>query len=581
MAGGIRHALDAGLGGVGLLHELVEPGEGGVGADAGDAHGDRPVQHHRAAGDGVAGAFGHRAALARQHGLIQAGAAAIDHAVGGHLLAGRELDHVAQDEVGGRNLLLRAVAADAGGLGARAEEVLHRGVDLALGGGLGEAAEHDQEQEHGQAVEVNWPARGEAPDAREVGGDHAQRDQHVHAELAALDAGPCAAEERHGREAGRGGADDHAQVAQHLPHGHVLLADGRVIVVQRLGDEHGGDRAERGHRQSPQPELVREAHGLLGDAGVVGTRAIPGALDGLDEGVQAGFALAPFHLGAAGGQLHAGGGDARHTLEGALDDPDARAAVHALDEQVGRRAAGVGLDGRRAGGAQAGGARHAGRGAEGVDVAEPGGVVVMAGRDAGWRAEAVDHAADALGEGVGRGAAAVEAAAAGRLAAGQAGVAAGLEAAVAQPVGQGARRRRGQVGLLVDVAAHGAAPGDAVDEGHGGRRAQVDGRGHRGERERARDQPALGTVGHLVTAFRGRRRHGRLRRELAVALADFHVVRGELHGRIHEVAARAEHADEEDNQKRGDALAVGHGGSPRWARFRIIQSNLSHLRDRP
>ena len=99
--GPVGEALPGSLGVLGLLDELDDLRQGGVGADLGGAHPQRAVAVDRGADDGRGRLLVHRQAFAGDHGLVHFAVAVLDDPVDRDLRAGTYQQQVAGDDLGG------------------------------------------------------------------------------------------------------------------------------------------------------------------------------------------------------------------------------------------------------------------------------------------------------------------------------------------------------------------------------------------------------------------------------------------------------------------------------------------------
>ncbi len=125
----------------------MDAGQGGVVAHRIDADPQRAVGRHRPGDDAVARALGHGTGLARDHRLVDLGAAVDDLAVGGHPAAGAHEHHVAGDEVAHGDGLRPVLDQALGIVGKQRRQRLERSLGLADGLHLLPVAQqHDGDQ---------------------------------------------------------------------------------------------------------------------------------------------------------------------------------------------------------------------------------------------------------------------------------------------------------------------------------------------------------------------------------------------------------------------------------------------------
>ncbi len=189
----VGHALDGGLGALGLADHAHDLAEHRVAADVRRTHHERAVAVDGGADDLVAGGTDDRQWLAGEHRLIHARVAARDHAVHGHLLTRSHPHEVTGPDVLEGHVRLELAPHEAGGAGAEADQGRDRSAGAGLGAGLHPAAGEDQADDHGRGVEVGHRLdaglgheRGGDRDGRAVapGRERAQRHQRVHRDRA-------------------------------------------------------------------------------------------------------------------------------------------------------------------------------------------------------------------------------------------------------------------------------------------------------------------------------------------------------------------------------------------------------------
>ena len=103
-----------------------------------------------------------RHALARQHRLIDGGAAIDDLAIDGDLLAGLDQQDVADLHIIDGDFLLRAVPHEARGLGAEVDQLLDGGARLPAASRLEVAPEQDERRNDGAGFEIEMLIAGTA-----------------------------------------------------------------------------------------------------------------------------------------------------------------------------------------------------------------------------------------------------------------------------------------------------------------------------------------------------------------------------------------------------------------------------------
>ncbi len=177
----VGEVLDGGLGGLGLLHQAHDLGQGGLGPHSGGLHHQVAVLVDRGPEHRVPGAPLHRHRLPGEHALVHRRGSLHHPAVGGDALPGSDHHQVAGAHRGDGDAHLDPVATQAGLLGAEFQQAGHRPGGPALGPGLEEAAQQDEGDDDRRRLEVEVLVGEEGPHRVPVGGQGAQRHQGVHA----------------------------------------------------------------------------------------------------------------------------------------------------------------------------------------------------------------------------------------------------------------------------------------------------------------------------------------------------------------------------------------------------------------
>ena len=155
-------------------------------------------------------------------------------------------------------------------------------------------------------------------DADAQGQDHAERYGHIHIGLAALERVPSALKKRHPGIEGAGSGDDGCQPieggAHPLAHllAHQACPDGD-------GEHHGIARAEPSHAKGYGEAATLAVLALTGLFGIIGHGRIAKICEGLDDLRRLKAASAPLDGQLAGGQVHAGDGDAGQSGDALFD----------------------------------------------------------------------------------------------------------------------------------------------------------------------------------------------------------------------------------------------------------------------
>ncbi len=150
----IGQSLDRGLAALGPTHEVHDPGERGVAADARRPHHERAGRVEGRPDDLGAGAHLDRHGLAGQHAGVDRGPALDDDAVDGHPLPRPDAQQVTDDHRFERHVLVPPVAHEPGGLGPQPHEPPDRPGRAGLGAMLEPPTEQDEPDDDRRRVEV-------------------------------------------------------------------------------------------------------------------------------------------------------------------------------------------------------------------------------------------------------------------------------------------------------------------------------------------------------------------------------------------------------------------------------------------
>ena len=141
----IGQPLNGGAAALGVLHQLHNLREHGIGPHLGHPEAKGAGFVERGPKHGVARLLLHRQAFAREHGLVQGRVAFGDEAIGGHLFAGAHHDYVAQVHLLDGHIHFRAIGPHhAGGFGLQADEAAHGRRRLGFGPQLQHLAQQNQ-----------------------------------------------------------------------------------------------------------------------------------------------------------------------------------------------------------------------------------------------------------------------------------------------------------------------------------------------------------------------------------------------------------------------------------------------------
>ena len=162
--GPVGEPLAGGLGVLGLLDELDDLGERGVGADLGGPDPQGAVAVDGGADDLVAGLLVDREALAGHHRLVDLALALLDDAVDGDLGARADQQQVADGDLGGRDLDRLAVADDQRHGRGEVQQAADGVVGAATGAHLEPVAEEHERGQHGGGLVEDLAAAGEGDD---------------------------------------------------------------------------------------------------------------------------------------------------------------------------------------------------------------------------------------------------------------------------------------------------------------------------------------------------------------------------------------------------------------------------------
>ena len=273
----------------------------------------------------------HIGRLAGENRAIQRAATREHITVDGNRLAGMHTDHAADLHRVGRHIQFAAIRLHQSRRGRREGEQLLGGI----GGGalttrLQEASHEQQEHQCAHPIEIDGtrPADGVDRATRGAGGQ-CQRDRHVHVHRAGAQCGPRADEE-HAAGPQQGG-DGEAQAEPAEERQGTGVHGVQLTGVQRQRDEHDvrgngtGDADAHEHRAI----LTLAQCGPL--AAAIGMRRVAQRVErACDVGELRGTRV-PCDGGARLSHVELRACDTAHQQRHALDEPDARGAMHALE----------------------------------------------------------------------------------------------------------------------------------------------------------------------------------------------------------------------------------------------------------
>ena len=313
----------------------LDRGEARPVARRGDPHDQRAVARD-AAGQYALARLAHPGLrLAGQDRLVDGGATVDHDTVAGHRRAGAHQHELPGGERGGTDDL--AVAAPGKGgqaLGRRrlrAGDRLDRVAGAAARGEFDVARDEQQRDEHRDRIVVDGPLPAErGPRACPEGGREPERHRHVHARPREHEVAPGTAEERRRRiEQCR----QRQRQAGPLEQPPMLGFDAVGGDVGRQREHHHlHHRQQRdAHPQQQRPRFA--ARELLAPRRIVGMRAIADCRDGAQHRRYARRRRIEHHARAAGREIDARLAHAGLPLQPRLEQPDAGAAVHSLEQQ--------------------------------------------------------------------------------------------------------------------------------------------------------------------------------------------------------------------------------------------------------
>ena len=305
--------------------DAADGGEGGLLAGLGDADVERALQVGAACVYAVAAGFVLWGAFAGQHLFVDAAGAAGDFAIDGDGVGWQDTDVVARLDGGQRyELSFATVAVFVDGVGQEAGEVLLVVAGAAAGVRFKVAADADEEDEHGDAVVVDFAAANEGVvEAGEPSAGAGEGDGQVHVWLAVAQAEPGVFEVGvAGVEHDWRGAEE-AYPAQQL---FVFVVDAVPGAgVEACREHHHLHHAEAGDDEAQEVVVAFAPLFVVFFVRGVQVRGVAEAGDGGEDGGERG--VAPADFGAAGAEVDAGVADAVRVLQGMADEPGAGGAV--------------------------------------------------------------------------------------------------------------------------------------------------------------------------------------------------------------------------------------------------------------
>ena len=312
--------------------DAADGGEGGLLAGLADADIERALQVGTARVDAVADGFVLRCAFAGEHLFVDAACAVGDFAVHRDGVGRQDADVVAR--LDGRQRYearFAAVVVFVHGVGQEAGEVLLVVAGAAASVRLQVAADADEEDEHGDAVVVDFAASDEGVvEAGEPRSGAGEGDGQVHVRLAVAQAEPGVFQVGvAGVEHDRGGAEQ-ADPAQQL---FVFALDAVPGTgVEAGGEHHHLHHAESGDDEAQQVVVAFAPLAVVGFVRGVQVGGVAEAGNGGEDGGERG--VAPADFGEAGAEVDACVVDAVRVLQGTADEPGAGGAVQAVDVEV-------------------------------------------------------------------------------------------------------------------------------------------------------------------------------------------------------------------------------------------------------
>ena len=297
-----------------------------------DADVERALQVGTARVDAVADGFVLRGAFAGEHLFVDAACAVGDFAVHRDGVGRQDADVVARLDGRQRYEARFAVAVVfVHGVGQEAGKVLLVVAGAAAGVRFEVAADADEEDEHGDAVVVDFAAADEGVvEAGEPRPGTGKGDGQVHVRLAVAQAEPGVFQVGvAGVEHDRGGADE-ADPAQQLFVFAVDAVPGTGVEACRK--HHHLHHAESGDDEAQQVVVAFAPLVVVVFVRGVQVGGVAEAGDGGEDGGERG--VAPADFGEACAEVDARVADAVGVLQGAADEPGAGSAVQAFDVKV-------------------------------------------------------------------------------------------------------------------------------------------------------------------------------------------------------------------------------------------------------
>ena len=316
----------------GARADAADGGEGGLLAGLGDADVERALQVGATCVYAVAAGFVLWGAFAGEHIFVDAAGAAGDFAIDGDGVGWQDTDVVARLDGGQRyELRFATVVVFVDGVGQEAGEVLLVVAGAAAGVRFKVAADADEEDEHGDAVVVDFAAANEGVvEAGEPSAGAGECDGQIHVWLAVAQAEPGVFEVGvAGVEHDRRGAEE-ADPAQQL---FVFVVDAVPGAGVEAGREHHHlHHAEAGDDEAQEVVVAFAPLFVVFFVRGVQVRGVAEAGDGGEDGGERG--VAPADFSAAGAEVDAGVVDAVRVLQGVADEPGAGSAVQAVNVEV-------------------------------------------------------------------------------------------------------------------------------------------------------------------------------------------------------------------------------------------------------
>ena len=322
-----------------VLHERHEPANAGLCARRLDAHADRRSEVHRAGRNSITGLDRDRSGLAGEQGVIDLRQPGDHDASHGHRSARADLDHLPRakaldrDLASGTGPAVRVFIHKQRAGRRQREENLDRVCAPPLLTVLDKPANQQQEDQHAQRVEVDL-----ARPADRVGNPpcparaQRQRDRHVQVHRACAQRGPRRAEEHRARPHQGDYRDAHAGPSEQRGVGRFHHIE--QPRVQRKAEQHDVPRARPSHADTNQLPAVLATTKVAVARIARRVGRVAERIKSPRDARQVDSPGVPHDTHDAASKIQPRFHDALAHPRQFLHQPDARRAVHALQEQL-------------------------------------------------------------------------------------------------------------------------------------------------------------------------------------------------------------------------------------------------------